>query len=178
MSDNKRADGGVIIAVALIALGVWLLMGRVLGDWWGPVRQAFSMLANVAFPLSLIAIGVLLLLAAQGRLGRIDYHGRRLYRSREERMLAGVLGGLADMLGIDPTIVRIVYVIFGFVSGGAALVLYIIAAIVIPEAPVGGAPAAPVWPTTGHESVQTPPTPPAPPVPDAPAPPRAPEPPA
>jgi phage shock protein C len=63
---------------------------------------------------------------------------KRLTRSRDERMLAGVCGGLADYLGVDPTIVRLVAVLLGILSVGTAVIGYIIAAIIIPEAPDGG----------------------------------------
>ena len=69
----------------------------------------------------------------------------RLYRSRTDRMLFGVAGGMARYLNLDSAIVRLVWVIL-FLAAGAGILLYIIAAIVIPEEPVGsvppGAPAA------------------------------------
>ena len=60
---------------------------------------------------------------------------KRLTRSRDDRMLAGVCGGIADYLEMDPTVVRLVTILLGFVSAGTALIGYVIAAIVIPEAP-------------------------------------------
>jgi phage shock protein PspC (stress-responsive transcriptional regulator) len=60
---------------------------------------------------------------------------RRLYRSSKNRMLGGVCFGLADYLNIDPTIVRIAWVLFTAV-GGAGLLAYIICWIIIPENPV------------------------------------------
>jgi phage shock protein C len=65
----------------------------------------------------------------------------RLYRSRDDRMLFGVAGGMARFLDIDPSIVRIVWALLA-IAGGAGILLYIVAAIVIPEAPAGWAPAA------------------------------------
>jgi phage shock protein C len=62
----------------------------------------------------------------------------RLYRSRDERVLAGVAGGLADYLDLDPSLVRILWVILALFSGGAFLVIYIIMAIVVPEEPWQG----------------------------------------
>ncbi len=59
---------------------------------------------------------------------------KRLYRSRSDRQLAGVCGGLADYFGIDPTIVRILFVLLAL-AGGPGLIFYIILALVIPEAP-------------------------------------------
>jgi phage shock protein PspC (stress-responsive transcriptional regulator) len=48
---------------------------------------------------------------------------RRLYRSQDERMIAGVAGGLGDYFGIDPVIVRVIAVVLVF-AGGAGLLLY------------------------------------------------------
>jgi phage shock protein C len=64
----------------------------------------------------------------------------RLYRSREDRMLFGVAGGMARFFDLDPSIVRIVWALLAL-AGGAGLLLYVVAAIVIPEAPIGWAPA-------------------------------------
>jgi phage shock protein C len=62
----------------------------------------------------------------------------RLYRSRSDRMLFGVAGGMADWLDLDPSLVRIVWALL-ILAGGVGLLLYIVAAIVIPEEPLGGA---------------------------------------
>jgi phage shock protein C len=61
----------------------------------------------------------------------------RLYRSRNDRMLAGVAGGVAEMLALDTSLVRIVWALLVVLTGGIALVLYIIMAFVVPEAPDG-----------------------------------------
>lgn len=52
---------------------------------------------------------------------------KKLYRSRKERMIAGICGGLAAHFGIDPTWVRLIFVLF-FFAGGAALFIYLILA--------------------------------------------------
>jgi phage shock protein PspC (stress-responsive transcriptional regulator) len=64
----------------------------------------------------------------------------RLYRSRSDRMLFGVAGGMARYLDLDPAIVRIVWALL-VLAVGLGFLLYIIAAIVIPEEPAGYAPA-------------------------------------
>ena len=61
-------------------------------------------------------------------------HRERLYRSREDRVLFGVAGGMADWLDQDPAVIRLLWALF-VVFGGVGLILYIIAAIVIPEEP-------------------------------------------
>lgn len=71
---------------------------------------------------------------------------RRLYRSRRDRQLAGVAAGMAEYLEIDPTLVRILWILSAFL-GGFTILLYIIFAFVIPldpawmpaSAPDGGA---------------------------------------
>lgn len=60
----------------------------------------------------------------------------RLYRSRQDRMIFGVAGGFAEWMGLDPAIVRLVWALL-ILAGGVGLVLYVVAAIVIPEAPLG-----------------------------------------
>ena len=60
--------------------------------------------------------------------------GKRLYRSRENAMLAGVCGGIGEFFDIDPTIVRLAWVILGF-CGGVGLWAYIIAAVISPQRP-------------------------------------------
>lgn len=59
-----------------------------------------------------------------------------LRRSRSDRMIAGVCGGLAKWLGWDPTLVRVLYVVVSILSAAfPGLVVYIILWIVMPEAP-------------------------------------------
>jgi phage shock protein C len=67
---------------------------------------------------------------------------RRLYRSEKDKWIAGVLGGLGEYLSIDPTILRIAYIIFSIASGGfPGIVGYVLAIIVIPKPPLGYEPA-------------------------------------
>ena len=56
-----------------------------------------------------------------------------LYRSRGDRMLAGVAGGLAEMWDADPSLVRIVWALLVILTGGIALVVYIVMALVVPD---------------------------------------------
>jgi phage shock protein PspC (stress-responsive transcriptional regulator) len=57
--------------------------------------------------------------------------GKRLYRSRSERMIWGVCGGLAEYFNIDPVIVRIIFVLL-LIPGAFGLWAYIILTIVVP----------------------------------------------
>ena len=60
----------------------------------------------------------------------------RLYRSRDDRMIAGVAGGVAEMLDVDPSIVRIAWALLAF-AGGIGFLVYIVMWIVVPERPEG-----------------------------------------
>lgn len=63
---------------------------------------------------------------------------KRLYRSRSDRMLAGVLGGIAEYVGVDPSLARIVCALVTvFTLGFPGVLLYLIMAIVVPGAPEG-----------------------------------------
>ena len=59
---------------------------------------------------------------------------RRLYRSRTEKMIAGVCGGVAEYFNTDPTVIRLIWVLITLL-GGAGVLLYIILWIVMPLAP-------------------------------------------
>ncbi len=60
---------------------------------------------------------------------------KQLYRSTSNRMIAGVCGGLGEYAGIDPTLLRLIVVALGFVAGPATILAYLIAALLIPQAP-------------------------------------------
>lgn len=59
---------------------------------------------------------------------------KKLYRSKTDSKLAGVCGGIAKYFDIDPTIVRLLWVVITL-AGGSGLIAYIVCALVIPEEP-------------------------------------------
>jgi phage shock protein PspC (stress-responsive transcriptional regulator) len=59
---------------------------------------------------------------------------KRLYRSRQNRKLAGVCGGIAEYLGWDPTLVRVAWIILTLL-GGSGILIYLIFWLVMPESP-------------------------------------------
>jgi phage shock protein C len=61
---------------------------------------------------------------------------RRLHRSRNNRVIAGVCGGLSEYFNIDPMVIRLIWVASIFL-GGVGLIAYILCALIIPEAPFG-----------------------------------------
>lgn len=64
----------------------------------------------------------------------MNTENRRLYRSRDERMIGGVAGGLGKFLGLDPTVVRLILVILQFAFPGT-LLAYLLLLLIVPEEP-------------------------------------------
>lgn len=60
---------------------------------------------------------------------------KHLYKSRKNKMLAGVCGGIAEYFDVDPVLVRIIFIVFT-IFGGFAVLAYIIGAIIIPNPPL------------------------------------------
>jgi phage shock protein C len=69
--------------------------------------------------------------------GHVD--GRQLTRSRVNRRIAGVCGGIGEYFDVDPTLVRVIFVLVTFL-GLAGIIVYVVLWIVMPEAPVGSEP--------------------------------------
>ncbi len=61
-------------------------------------------------------------------------NAKRLVRSRENRMLAGVCGGLGDYFNIDPTLVRLGFAFLFFVGAGSPFLVYLLLWLIVPEA--------------------------------------------
>lgn len=59
---------------------------------------------------------------------------KRLYRIQEGKVIAGVCGGIAQYLNVDPTVIRLLWALFGLC--GAGILGYIIAMFIIPEKPL------------------------------------------
>ena len=57
---------------------------------------------------------------------------RKLYRSRNQRMLAGVCGGLAEYFNVDATLIRVLFLVLAVV-GGSGLVIYVVMWLIVPD---------------------------------------------
>ena len=57
---------------------------------------------------------------------------KRLYKSSTDKKVCGVCGGIANYFDVDPTVIRLIWVIFTLV-GGSGMIAYIIAAIIMPD---------------------------------------------
>jgi phage shock protein C len=63
------------------------------------------------------------------------FEAKRLYRSREDRKLGGVCGGIAEYLNVDSTVIRILWILFA-IAYGSGILAYLICWLIISEKPV------------------------------------------
>jgi phage shock protein C len=137
VEDRGRNDalliiGAIVLVIGLVALAnTFSLVPPVV---WDVLRSV----ARAAFPVTLIILGVVIILVATrgGGWPSLPAAGVRLYRSRNNRMIAGVAGGIAEYLRVDPLLVRLVFVLVGLASLGSAVLAYVLLVILMPDAPV------------------------------------------
>lgn len=60
---------------------------------------------------------------------------KKLYRSRRDKKLLGLCGGLSELLNVDATLIRILLIIVTLITGGAVIFIYLLAYLVIPKEP-------------------------------------------
>lgn len=138
MSDQNQGHNSplVIIGIALLAVGVWLMSVRLglvpsfVQDIWNGLRRADDAIA-------LILVGAVFIMLARSRgTAHMPAKGARLYKSRSDKWVSGVLGGLAQYFGVDATVVRLAYLALGLaVNPWTAFVVYVVLAIVVPDEP-------------------------------------------
>lgn len=130
----------VIIGVVLILLGIGLLGGIPFFGWsapWGVLGNVTREIRRFGWPLAVIALGVLVIVYSRRPGARLPSKDARLMRSREKKVLAGVFGGLSDYFSVDVTILRVGYILLALIFDAwwPLIVAYIVAAIIVPEAP-------------------------------------------
>lgn len=134
--DDRNELGrtlGLVGGGALVVFGGWFLL-RTLGI----IPAWFSdMWSRASWPIAIIFVGVVLVLAALrgGFSIRGPLPGSRLYRSRTDKWVEGVLGGLGHYLGIDPVILRLAFIGLMLAGWWGLVVAYIIMAVVVPKEP-------------------------------------------
>lgn len=143
VAPSQRGSGAVmLIGAIMIGVGLAVLLDNVdvisFHHWW---HRGWEF----ALPAFLIALGFYLLskkrettpVEEANTTGATAPRGsfRRLHRSVREKKIFGVCGGIGDYLEIDPTIVRLAYVAFTFLSFGAGVVLYFLLFLLLPEEP-------------------------------------------
>jgi len=134
MSNNNRFNKtsiAVIIGVLLVVFGVWQLTSRVLGIFFVQIWGVINLVISILWPIAIIVGGILLMVAARkGSLGISK--DKKLFRSSKNRKLAGVCGGIAEYLSVDPAMVRVVTVILAILCWYIIIPLYGLFWIIIP----------------------------------------------
>ncbi|MBN2365767.1 MAG: PspC domain-containing protein [Calditrichaeota bacterium] len=141
-SKLAEKNSNFILAVILIILGLFLL-SREIG--WFDYLHFWQFPWTSIWAVFLIIIGVLLIFSGKSRDENENSEKRKttlnlpdinkIYRSRENRMIAGVCGGIAEYVNIDPSIVRLLWVFASFASIGLGILVYIILIFVFQEKP-------------------------------------------
>ncbi len=137
MSERRNDQSPLlVIGALLIFVGVWL-MARQFDLIPEPLLRVWELVRDARGAVALVLIGVVVIvLAGRGGNVRMPSKGTRLYRSRGDKWVSGVLGGLGTYFGIDAVLLRIVFLALVFLANyGSAIVAYIILSIVIPEEP-------------------------------------------
>lgn len=98
------------------------------------IRLIYVALTCLSFGISILLYAILWLLLPLGPRAYVVASYKKLYRSKRDRKIAGVLGGLAKYLKIDSTLLRIFFIILLFLTGILPLVIfYIAASSIVPE---------------------------------------------
>lgn len=63
---------------------------------------------------------------------------KRLYRSRNDRMISGLCAGLGKYIGLDPTVVRLIFAITAIFLFPMPIIIYLVMMLVVPEEPLNG----------------------------------------
>jgi phage shock protein C len=118
----------------LIIVGLFLILRQtglfyVFNFWHIPWQSVWAIL--------LIGIGILLLVNRQKSIARGEAadEGKKLYRSRTQKMVAGICGGLAEYFEIDVSVVRILWVIGTLLTAGIGVIAYLVMFFIFPESP-------------------------------------------
>lgn len=149
-TEDRDSTGWVILGAVLIVAGL-VLGARTLGILPWPFVEFWGFAMQARYGIGVVIVGILLIVWAQsGHRFSAPVKGTKLYRVREGKWLAGVLGGLAEYFQIDATWLRLAFIaLVVMFNMGALVAAYIIMAIVVPEeptAPAGGVVAAPAPP--------------------------------
>lgn len=126
----------IILSLAMILFWIWSIIDCIRSD-----ISTEDKLIWVLMIVFLNLLGSLLYLILSKIMGvRMvnNMKGKKLYRSKSNRMISGVCGGLGEYLGIDTSIIRIIWVLVTLFTGiFTGVIVYVVFALVIPEKPKG-----------------------------------------
>ena len=125
-----------LLAAIFVVVGVVLISAQ-LDFWRHPWFDLYPLSLRLLIPLLLVAVGLVLLLSGSKyeRYLDIGNGGRRLYRSRSDKKLAGVCGGLAAYLNVDAALIRLVWLGGALLSSLLVILLYAALALLLPPEP-------------------------------------------
>ena len=134
---QKSSTAGLVIGVIVTIVGLSLLLNVHIFSPFGSIWHSFG---RLSLPLILILVGGALLLETGSKKAGIPRDqgaematGGRLARSLKDRKISGVCGGIGEHFGVDPTLVRIAFVLLAIASLGLSVILYFILAFVLPR---------------------------------------------
>ncbi len=150
LTPKKEKDNALFWGGLLVIIGALLLLGQL--NYLPPINF-WALPWNMIWAILLIALGIFLLWKPSDQKSYAEpdttttkptteeihqeqtkqKSSKVLYRSKRNRMIAGVCGGLADYFNMDPTIVRLLYVLLTFFSKGLGVLAYIILILAVPE---------------------------------------------
>jgi len=121
-----------LFAIFLIIFWLWAIL-NCLNSRLSPIQKIFWVIIILLFSLIGALLYFLLSKSMEEKMAKSKkFKGKKLFRSKN-RMIAGVCAGLGEYMGVDPTIVRLIWVVFSFFSLGAGILAYVIAWVIIPE---------------------------------------------
>ena len=118
----------LFIALAAIVLWLWALVDC-LQSKKDPLEKLLWVVVILFFPF----LGALLYLILGTRTRKMKKHKGKLLRTKRNKMLGGVCAGIGKYLGVDPTVIRLIWVLLSLASLGTGILIYLIAWILIPE---------------------------------------------
>jgi phage shock protein C len=144
---NRKVNSSLLIGLVLIVIGGIFLL-REIGMFH--YFNLFDISLSTVWGILLIGIGIVLLFQAKrqtaegeqtAQAGKTeetkDANKKKIYRSKSDRMLAGVCGGIGIHFQVDPSFIRIGWVLATLFSGGLGILIYILLIIIFPEGPAG-----------------------------------------
>lgn len=135
--NNRPSQAAIAVGVVLIIVGALNLLDRLIPyEMWVAIGSAVRGVWSIAWPVALVVVGSYLLWAAKkGKLSgfRAARPNGSLRRSRADKRILGVCGGIAYYFGLDSTIVRIAAVVLLFVLTPTVAVAYLLLALLIPS---------------------------------------------
>lgn len=135
---SKPRQAAIVIGIVLILFGLWGLFNAVVPGWvWGMLSSTVRTVIGIVWPLVLVGAGAYLLWGVKtGKFSGLAQRGLsgQLRRSRADKRLLGVCGGIAYYFGIDSTVVRVMAVILLVLFPPSAVIAYILIALLVPSA--------------------------------------------